>query len=125
MHIDNLVPLFNVANVADSVHFYCDILGFEIVAQYPIEGEPVWANLAIGNHHLMLNQPDWVHSRGERRAHMDAMIFFHVDDAGVLHRDLRARGFEVSELDHETYGNEFRMRDPDGYELAFVSPRKP
>ena len=57
MHIDNLVPLFNVANVADSVHFYCDILGFEIVAQYPIEGEPVWANLAIGNHHLCSISP--------------------------------------------------------------------
>lgn len=51
------------------------------------------------------------------------MLYFHVEDAPRLHRELRERGLEPSPCERQDYGvHEFTLRDPDGYELAFGSP---
>ena len=45
---NKLTPLLNVADVAQSVAFYCD-LGFEVTARSEDAGELVWVSLAAAS----------------------------------------------------------------------------
>lgn len=120
-----MVPLLNVEDVARSIQFYSDVAGFEVGQRYESDGTVVWAEIRCGNIVLMLNTPDGVDSSARRRqqSYRETVFYFGVDNARALHDDLQARGFAVGPVERQFYGSdEFLLRDPDGYELAFGSP---
>lgn len=116
-------PLLNVADVARSVAFYRK-LGFIPRQTQDDGGTPVWAFLHSGRVGLMLNRQDRI-SADRRRArpdYGDMVFYFYCEDARRLRAELQAQGVACGELRREPYGlDEFRLRDPDGYELAIGS----
>jgi catechol 2,3-dioxygenase-like lactoylglutathione lyase family enzyme len=120
MTIKGQATVFLVSDVPASADYYRDKLGFEI---QPFDEEPphyafanrdeVWVHLA--DHHVepvpnsKLVPPDM----------FDA--YFYTDDVHALHKDLSERGAEIVQgLVEQGYGvTEFRVRDPNGYVLAF------
>ena len=124
VNIVGLVPLLNVEDVGRSVYFYKDALGFRLDESFERDGSMVWACLSFGPVRLMLHQPPWAESDSRRdgRSYGDAVLFFWVEDAGALHADLTARGYDIGDLQGGEQGmQEFYMRDPDGYELGFAT----
>ena len=120
-----LVPLLNVADVARSLAFYTERLGFTLAQSYEDEGTPIWAALEFGEASLMLNRPDHAlcDGREARPSYGDVVLYLTVDDAAALHESLRAAGLEPGPLTREDYGMlEFLVRDPDGYEIAIGTP---
>lgn len=120
-----LVPLLNVADVQRSIEFY-EELGFEVEQKVDGEGSLVWANMRhAGGSGLMLNAKDII-SEEERakRAHYSDVIFYLVfPSAHEMHGRLKSRGVDVTEVEKPPYGGEeFYLRDPDGYEIAIASP---
>jgi uncharacterized glyoxalase superfamily protein PhnB len=125
MAIRTLVPLLNVADVEDSMAFYCEMLGFEVIDQAEADGVAIWAHLAAGESSLMLNRPDEIDSepRMERPSYSDVVLYLMVDDAPALYLELESRGVALGPLERQDYGlHEFQLRDPDGYEVAVGSP---
>lgn len=52
-------------------------------------------------------------------------VHFSVVDADVCHAALLARGLKPEhEPQDRPWGREFSIRDPDGYEIEFIGPRK-
>lgn len=120
----SLTPLLNVQDIARSLAFWRDLLGFEVVSTYDFEGRPAWARLRKGQVEVMLNGRggDPGH-RLSRERYTDAVLCFGADDVHALVRELRAKGLQVEDPEAQEYGlEEIILRDPDGYDLAISSP---
>lgn len=123
--IRKMTPLLNVEDVSRSILFYESLIGFEIVTDFESDGVAEWALLRAGDIEIMLNEGDEGDSATRRRLppFSGQVLYFDVEDCQALHAELLSRGFRVDPLEPQDYGVlEFRLRDPDGYELAFTSP---
>jgi uncharacterized glyoxalase superfamily protein PhnB len=122
MEIEALVPLLNVEDAERSIAFYTGHLGFHVAQRYTAEGATAWAMLRHGAVKLMINRADSAGPR-QRAGYSDAVLCLYVASARDCHAALQSAGAATSEVTLEPYGvEEFRLRDPDGYELAIVSP---
>lgn len=120
----SLTPLLNVQDVARSLTFWRDLLGFELVGSYDWQGRLAWVQLKKGQVQIMLNGRggDPGHRLAQAR-YTDAVLCFGVEDVYALVRELRAKGLQVEDPEAQEYGlDEIILRDPDGYDLAFSSP---
>ena len=106
-----------VDNLEDSVEFYRDALGFELVSLAG-DAEPRMATLRVGQLRIMLAQQPATMARRGRGVH----FLFGVEDVEACYERLRARGLEVSEPADEGWGGRFvTLEDPDRYRLFFVT----
>ena len=118
MNISGLDLLFlEVNNLEESLHFYSDLLGFEISKHDP-ESEPPMATYRAGNLRLTLAQ----HLETMLRRGRGVSFFFAVDDVDEYYQTLIARAVEVQPPIDEGWGGRFiTLQDPDKYRLFFVT----
>ena len=106
-----------VDSLEESLDFYRDALGFELVAHQP-DSEPPMATLRVGRLRLTLVQQAATMARRGRGVH----FVFGVEDVGSFYERLRARELDVSEPADEGWGGRFiSLVDPDRYRLFFVT----
>ena len=127
------VPLLQVFDMPMSIHFYCDMLGFEIYEHSPevetAEGRFFhWCWLRNGPVELMLNTAYDSNERPARRdaarwaGHADVSLSLGCADADAVFAELTAKGLDLAAPQTSPHGpRELYLRDPDGYELCFRS----
>ena len=130
--VRGLAPLFQVYDMPTSIHFYRDLLGFELVRHAPeyAPGRCHWALLGRNGVELMLNTAyEFDDERPAAReaarvaAHCDTTIYFGCPDVDAAYRHLRERGVDVREPHVAPYGmKQLDILDPDGYSLCFQWP---
>ena len=92
MSLTGLDLLFlEVNSLRDSVEFYRDTLGFEVVS-LEAESEPPLATLRAGAFRVMLAEQPLAMARRGRGVH----LFFGVAGVGAYYERLRERGLEVA-----------------------------
>jgi catechol 2,3-dioxygenase-like lactoylglutathione lyase family enzyme len=106
-----------VNSLEESLQFYVEQLGFEIVTHAP-EAEPPMATLRAGRTRITLvQQPETMLRRG-RGVH----FFLSVTDVEAYYRLLVARGCDLRPPADEGWGGRFiTLEDPDKYRLFFVT----
>lgn len=110
--------LLEVNSLEESVRFYVEQLGFELVSRTPEEAEPPLATLRAGHLKIMLAQQLLTLARRGRGVH----FFFTVTDVDVYHAQLHARQIIVPPPADEGWGGRFiTLEDPDRYRLFFVT----
>ena len=117
-----LCPLIQVFDMDTSLHFYCDLLGFEVAEKAEKGG---WAWLRHGDAELMLNT---AYEEGERPdrpdsarllGHQDTTLFIGCPDVDGTYKYLRAKGADVSRPKIAWYGmKQMSLKDPDGFEVC-------
>jgi catechol 2,3-dioxygenase-like lactoylglutathione lyase family enzyme len=108
---------FEVNNLDESLAFYVERLGFEIVT-LTAEADPPMATLRTGRLRLMLAQVPVTMVRRGRGVH----FFLTVDDVDEFYERLRAFGVDVAPPAEEGWGGRFiTLEDPDRYRLFFVT----
>ncbi len=115
-------PLLFVQDIARSLDFYRDRLGFEVVHEAQNDGQVFWCRLKRDHSSLMLQQaePEDGEPQGRGRG---VVLYFVCDDADAMHADLTARGLDLPEPETAYYGmRQVSVVDPDGYDLCFESP---
>lgn len=127
--VRGLAPLIQVFDMPASIHFYCDLLGFQIVATSQPRDDYGWALLKLNGVELMLNT---AYDAGERpphpeaarvAAHSDTCLYFGCPDVEAAYQDLRAKGVTLAPPKTAPYGMEqLYFSDPDGYSLCFQWP---
>ena len=106
---------FRVANMAESVRFYRDVLGMELL--YGGEDAGFSSLRAQDAQSAMLNL-----ERGETVTRWGRLIFY-VTDVDALWTHLKDRGFDPGIPQDASWGERyFHMLDPDGHELSFARP---
>lgn len=129
LDLRGLTILLQVYDMPASVHFYRELLGFEIVTASPLlPGNRFhWALLRRGEVELMLNT---AYEFDEERpvpadparvaAHGDTILYFGCPDVDAVYDELRGKGIAVEPPEVARYGmKQLNVRDPDGYALVF------
>ena len=124
--LTSIAPFFIVQELAPSVAFYRDRLGFEVAFAAP-EGEPFFAIVERDNVRIMIKEivPE-VHPSPNHRQHEWAKwdAFIHTADPDSLAAEFTSRGATM----HTPLGDTgdqlrgFEVQDPDGYVLFFGRP---
>lgn len=114
-------PYFVVSDLAASLDYYCDVLGF---TRPRLWGEP--PNFAMPDRDgfiIMLKRvknKEFIQPNRTRGGYWDAYIW--VRDAEALYNEFAAKGAEFAyglTHQHEYDNIEFAVYDPDGYFIAF------
>lgn len=106
---------FRVVNMTQSVQFYRDVLGMELL--YGGEGTGFSSLGAKNTQSAILNL-----EQGEPVPQWGRLIFY-VADVDALWNHLKDRGFDPEIPRDNSWGERyFHMPDPDGYELSFARP---
>lgn len=118
--VNQAVPFFMVTDMARSLSFYADGIGFEMKNKWEPRGSIEWCWLQLDQVALMLQEyrnPPPSTNRGEGFS-----ICLMCEDALALYRQFTARGLYPAE---PFVGNNLwvvELSDPDGYRLFFESP---
>lgn len=129
LDVRGAVPLLLVLDVSQSLRFYRDALGFEVLDTAGYGDWIDWALIRMNGVELMLNaayeeagRPD-APDPARHAAHSDVTVYFGCPDVEGAYEHLRAAGLDVDPPSVTSYG--FRavgLRDPDGYGLCFHWP---
>ncbi|MGO4885875.1 MAG: VOC family protein [Bryobacteraceae bacterium] len=129
MDIYGIAPLLEVFDMPTSLHFYRDILGFEVIGRSGPTADCGWVLLKLHSAELMLNT---AYDEGERpprpdparvASHSDTCLYFGCEDLDEAYRYLRAKGVNAKEPVVQRYGmRQLYLRDPDGFGLCFQHP---
>lgn len=131
MQPNALIPEFAVADLTDSLGFYCGVLGFSVVYDRPEEG---FAFIALGAAQIMLDQGDLGRTFDAGSGALEPPLGrglnlqIRVESVASLAAALAAAaiGLYLPLEDkwyrrggHETGNRQFVVADPDGYLLRF------
>ncbi len=128
MTLKDLIPMLCVCDVAASLVWYREHLGFDLdtpESKFEEDGQLRWCMIRSGQVRLMLTGGSaWADENDDRRAGRAMPTFyFYPDDVVPLYESLRAGGCEPTEPFVTFYGmKEITLKDPDGYSLWFGSP---
>ena len=124
-NLERAVPFFWVRDIAASLRFYVDGLGFAKTREWAPDGRLRWCWLDRGPASVML-QEFW--REGPERNQVDGplgqgvTIVFLCRDAVAFHGELRTRGVTARQPAVENGCWVTEAIDPDGYRLLFESP---
>jgi uncharacterized glyoxalase superfamily protein PhnB len=113
MKLTNLRPTMYVTDVAATIRFYRDVLGFECVSY--TEG---WAALRNGEVEIMISLPN-AHLPFEKPL-FTGSFYFNPEDVDSLWEQIKDKAPVVYPIENFYYGmREFAVRDNNGYCLQF------
>lgn len=99
-----------VRSISASIEFY-QKLGFSVEKR---NDDWRWAMLSFDECRLMVDQSINVHKEAPRQG----VIYLYPENIAEYHRQVRATGLEIPDLETTFYGlTEFRLDDPDGNRL--------
>jgi catechol 2,3-dioxygenase-like lactoylglutathione lyase family enzyme len=129
LRVSGTVTLLQVFDMPASLHFYRDLLGFEVVQRSQPADDCGWAWLRLDDAEVMLNtayedarrppSPD----ADRQKAHEDTTLYFGCPDVDGAFTFLRSKGIGATEPKTATYGmRQVFFHDPDGYGLCLQRP---
>lgn len=127
-----IVALLQVYDMAASLRFYRDGLGFTVAEQSPGGEDCDWVLLKLERAQLMLNtayeksnrpyQPD----KERMLAHKDTSLYFLCPDIEIVYQQFTGAGLIVEKPAVTKYNfKALNLEDPDGFSLCFHSPLNP
>jgi catechol 2,3-dioxygenase-like lactoylglutathione lyase family enzyme len=125
--INGPTTLLSVFNMGESIRFYRDVLGFEVVSwSNADEHDSGWAMLKLEGTLLMFNtlhdpaeqppkrDPSWAKKNG------DVCLYFGCLDADAVYAYLQSKGWPAKPPSTAPYGmRQLYAHDPDGYAICF------
>ena len=128
--LKSITPNLVVADVARSVAFYRDVLGFEVMTTVPDAPPFVFAMLHRGPVQVFVNSREAAVAEypmfKEQRIGGTLTLFLDVAGVRRAYDELKDRAQVVMPLEVKWYGmTEFAIEDPDGYVITFAEREVP
>ncbi len=122
-NVQQAVPFFMVADMARSLRFYIEGLGFTLKNKWTPEAPDKiqWCWLELGGAAVMLQEYNPGRVPAEKRG-VGTSIWFQCQDVVALYHEFRGRGLEPKEPFVGNHLWDTAISDPDGYNLHFESP---
>ena len=117
-------PGLTVNDIATSMTWYCDILGFAVKQRWEQDGVLHGGELTGGGASLYIGQDDWKKGR-DRVKGEGVRLYLHVKTEREVDRlaaDIKARGGALASEPHDEWGvRSFNLEDPTGYKITVSS----
>lgn len=120
-------PNLVVSDLARSLTFYRDVLGFSVIESVPKEPPFVFVMLTRDNLSVFLNAESVVREDpayaklAESVGQSGISMYFMLKGVGELYEALKGKVTVVAPLERKFYGiTEFNITDPDGYLITFA-----
>ncbi len=121
-----LSPTLLVEDIAQSLKFYTETLGFEEIGKLPgPDGKLVYASVKWKDATIMFGKASWLPE--EARPYRGAGVDFYIlgdeeDDLDQYYKMLKEQGVNiVKDIEDQFWGDRtFSITDPDGYQLTFA-----
>jgi len=129
VNVKKAVPFFGVTNMAASLRFYVDGLGFKMQhrwipnrEEHNPDGKIRWCRLELGDAAIMLQEflPE---RQPQETLGTGVNVCFQCEDALALYREFKSSGIQTRQ--RPFVGNRLwvvPLTDPDGYRIEFASP---
>jgi uncharacterized glyoxalase superfamily protein PhnB len=123
--LKKLTPNLVVADVARSMAFYRDVLGFQVTATVPDASPYVFASIQSGPVEIFLNAPEpaiaeYPSFKG-RPIGGTLTLFMEVAGIAEAYDSLKSRVTVTMPIEKKWYGvTEFAFEDPDRYVITFA-----
>ena len=119
-------PSFTANDLAKSMAWYRDVLGFAVGERWEREGKLVGCELRAGGVSLMLGQDDWKKGRDRVKGEGFRLYCGTTQDVDALARAIKARGGKLdSEPADQPWGSrDFSVTDPDGFKITIGKESK-
>ena len=126
LRLRSSVPGFTVNDVAKSLAWYRDVLGFIVSERWEHEGKLAGVEMLAGSVTFMLSQDDWKKGRDRAKGEGVRIYCTTVQDVDTLARQIKSRGGALSqEPRDEPWGmRDFALVDPDGYKITIGADKK-
>lgn len=143
---DPLAVMLTVKDVARSIAFYRDTLGFRLDACWPDEKQPMWANVLMDAQSIMFGaqmDPNTVgdmcgkdvemgkqmktlaEEMQKNKAGVGVTLYVRVPDVDAHHAKVSKKIANTAAPRTQFYGlRDFSVQDPDGYRLQMYTPIK-
>jgi len=123
--LNKLTPNLIVSDVARSVAFYRDVLGFSVQQTVPDAAPFVFAIVTSGSVEIFLNARDAAVQEypafKDRPIGGTLTLFVEVQDIRRIHEAIGSKVSVVMPLEDKWYGmTEFAFVDPDGYVITYA-----
>jgi uncharacterized glyoxalase superfamily protein PhnB len=113
-----------VNDVAKSMAWYCDVLGFAVEQRWEHEGALLGAELTAGGATVFVGQDDWKKGR-DRVKGEGVRLYLYVRarrDVDRLAAGIRTRGGALASEPRDEWGvRSFNLEDPSGYKITVSS----
>jgi uncharacterized glyoxalase superfamily protein PhnB len=120
----SLEASLTVRDLAASVAWYCDLVGFTVDREYRRDGQLRAVALRAGAVRLLLGQDDGAKGLDRVKGEGFSLQLTTAQDVDALAARIRARGGALETEPADAWGaRAFRLRDPDGFRFTISSPR--
>ena len=119
----SLAPTLTQNDLAKSLAWYCDVLGFVVGQRWEREGALVGAELKAGKVTVYLSQEDG--KMGERVKGQGFRVYWYTDqDIDQIANGIKARGGTLATEPKDEWGvRAFNLEDPTGFKITVSSNR--
>lgn len=126
LQLESLMPSFTVNDIAKSMAWYRDVLGFTITQEMQWEGKLAGAMLKAGSVELLLTQDDFAKGRDRQKGAALRLYCVTSQDVDKLAEAIVARGGVLDQAPQdEPWGTrDFAIVDPDGFRLSITTQPK-
>jgi len=122
--LSSLAPSLTVNDLAQSMTWYCDVLGFTIKQRWEHDGEFVGAELHAGNAVLSIGRDDWQKGRDRVKGEGFRLYWYTGQDIDEIAAGIKARGGTLASEPKDEWGmRSFNLEDPTGYKITIASER--
>lgn len=127
LRLRSVMPALTVDDLAASVAWYRDVLGFIVAEEYQRDGQVMGVRLKAGTVEFLLGQDDF--AKGRDRQKGAGLRFFCVtaQDVDKLAADIKSRGGQLTQepTDQPWGTRDFALVDPNGFNISITTEVKP
>jgi uncharacterized glyoxalase superfamily protein PhnB len=117
-------PSLTVNDLALSMAWYCDILGFTVRERWEREGTLVGAELQAGDVAVYIGRDDWQKGRDRVKGEGFRIYWTTKQDIDQLATGIKARGGTLASEPKDEWGvRSFNLVDPSGFKITVSSDR--
>ncbi len=124
--LDSASPSFTVNELAKSLAWYRDVLGFKVEERWKREGKLVGVGLRAGEVLLMLGQDDWKKGRDRRKGEGFRIHCMTTQDVDAIAKRIEAKGGVLDQppRDQPWGMRDVSLTDPDGFKITIAAETK-
>ena len=123
LNLNSVMPSLTVNDIAASLAWYCDVLGFTVGERWERDGKLQGAEIKAGGSSFFLNQDDWKKGRDRVKGEGFRLHCETTQDVNALAAAIKKRGGTLGSEPKEEWGMRyFNVEDPSGYKITIASP---